>query len=216
MADELTSPVVAPEQAPAGQPEPASPEPRPAQTGKQKESGSINLQEVPEFRNWQKQMNQTMERQRKEAQAEITRLQQQVEQLATRDMSDEERTARQVQKLQDEIQRRDERYNELYQTYAQDLAKAEIARRAGVSPEVFAEANDPDEAWELALKARLKQEIDRLEAEYKDKMASSPGNSPDLGAGQPKSATRSFSDMHWQTNDGLRDFYRQLQDEWNG
>ena len=221
MADMLTSTASAPQEPPSeptdsqaqavSQPEPRQEQPvKETQTREQK---PVNLQEIPEFKNWQRQTNQTIEQIRTQSQSRIQNLEQELERLATRDMSDEELTAREIQKRDQVIAEKEQAYQQLYQTYARDLAMAEIARKSGVEMSVFADADNPDEAWELALKARIAKEKADAEEKYKNTLASSPANSPDLGSRQAPSPSR--VDGVWDSNAGLTETYRRLWDEYN-
>lgn len=234
MANELTSTASAqgapsPEQtAPASQPAPrptpegnAQPtQPMPAETSQPR---SDNWQDDPKFKEYQRSYNKALETERRErqrleqqAQARIKALEQQLEQFATRDLSSEELTEREQLKLRQALEEKDQQYRELYQTYAKDLAKSEIARRAGITVDLLADVESPDDAWELALQTRVAEERAKMEAQYKDKLASAPGNSPDLGSGKPTAAVSSTDGFKFKSNSDLRDTYRRLWDEYNG
>lgn len=232
MADELTSTANAQAMPSSEQAAPASqPAPRPTpdgtttptQTAPAPAGAPDNWQTDPKFKEYQRSYNKALEQERLErkrleqqAQMRIHALEQQLEQFATRDLSAEELTEREKLKLKQALEEQQKQYSDLYQTYAKDLAKNEIARRAGVDVNLFADVESPDDAWEMALQSRLAEERAKLEAAYKDKLASSPGNSPDLGSGKPTASVSSTDGLKFKSNSDLRDTYRRLWDEYNG
>jgi len=227
MADELTSAVSAPQtpSTPVEQARPASqPEPQPTQevTGQPTQTGSGNWQDDPKFKEYQRSYNKALETERRErqrleqqAQQKILQLEQQLEQFATRDMDEGELSKRERMKLEQRLAQQQQEYQQLYQNYAKDLAKSEIARRAGVPVDIFSDVESPDDAWELALQTRIEQVKANLEAEYKSKLASSPANVPDLGAGKPPSPANSIDGVKFKSDSDLRDLYRRVWDDFN-
>jgi predicted DNA-binding protein YlxM (UPF0122 family) len=222
MAEELTSTAVAPEtpsvpseQAPASQsePRPQTPERTPET---REEKSTVNLQEFPEFKKYQRTTNQTIEQIRQQFQDEIARRDQEIEKLMTRDLSDEELTQREIDKRDRLLAEKDKQMQELYQSYAKDLAMNEIAKKTGVPASVFEDADNPDEAWELAFKTAMKNTKAELEAQYKNALASQPGNTPDLGGAEPTPPKPAASQVpKFNTNSDLVNYYRQLHDEMN-
>jgi DNA repair exonuclease SbcCD ATPase subunit len=222
MADELTSTVSAPETPstqvgqvpPASQPEPQPEKPVSDTPAKTQEKKPVNLQEFPEFKEYQRQTNRTIEETRRQAQQRIAQLEAQLEQIATRDMTDEELSQREKLRLQQQLEQQQAQYQQLYQTYARDLAMNEIARRAGVDPSVLREAENPDDAWELAHKAKLAEIKAQMESEYKDKLAAQPGNTPDLGGGRAMTPKPVDQISGFKSDADLRETYRRLWDEY--
>lgn len=221
MADELTSTEVAPEASPVkGQAQPASQtEPRPTtpeSVPQTREEQPVNLQDIPDFRNYQRQANEREATKDKKHQQEMAQMRAEVDALATRDMSDDELRQHTEKKMQQAMAEKDEAYNSLYQAYAGDLAKSEIARKTGVDPSVIASADNPDEAWELALKERVAAVEAKAEAKYKNAIASSPGNTPDLGAAAPAVPRDALSTVPaFKSSKEMAAYYRDRQDEMN-
>lgn len=226
MADELTSTANAPATPSTEQAQPASqPVPRPTQPDREQrtpepteraEKKPVNLQEFPEFKEYQRKFNQTLEQTRREAQQRIYQLEQQLEQIATRDMSTEELSEREKMKLRHQLEQQQAQYTNLYQQYARDLALNEVARRAGVDVNTVNKAESVDDAWEAALQARVAREREELEAKYKEKLASSPANQPDMGQQRPPVPVGAADGIQpFKSNQDLIETYRRLWDEAN-
>lgn len=227
MAEELTSTVSTP-QAPSTLAEQAQPASRPepqqqtVATERPTQTGSGNWQDDPKFKEYQRSYNKALEAERQErkrleqqAQQRIAQLEQQLEQFATRDMDEGELAKRERIKLEQRLQQQQQEYQQLYQNYAKDLAKSEIARRAGVPVDIFSDVESPDDAWELALQTRIEQVKAQMEAEYKERLASNPANMPDMGAGKPTSTVTDLNSVKFKSNTDLRETYRRLWDEYS-
>ncbi len=173
MADLLTSPA---EVAPVTPNEPGaqtSQTEAPQQTPEQgtQTPTKVNLQEFPEFREYQRQIGRTMTDLQQRAQA----LEQQQREAAMAQMTPEQRTqyqlqwqAQQIQNYQLELQRRE-------QDVQRQKDIAELSRRSGAPASVFEAAETFEEATMLALEyARqhspqaLAQQAERQEANRVD------------------------------------------------
>jgi len=212
---DMTSPVApdepsggAPEQAPASQPEPQS---SPVAEGepREPERKPVNLQDFPEF-----QAMQARDRQLQAIQQHNQEMARQLRELQTRNMSQEEYQGFEFQEQQRRLQEEAQSLQAEREKLVEEKARMRIARDLNVPFDVFADADNPDDAWLLASKHRITELEAQIEALKRDTVSRAPANTPDLGkpVGE-KSATRDFGSAKWDTNDGLRDFYRQVQEE---
>ena len=128
MAELTTAP--ASQDATSGAPQPST---QPASPKGDKPS--INLHELPEFR----QAQAAYERQ-------IAAIKQELATLKTAGMDDFEKLQYEKQQLQEQLQA-------IQSEQARRTALEAIAREAGVPVSAIETANDPDEAWRLAVKA---------------------------------------------------------------
>lgn len=138
--------------------EPTSPPTSPVAPERQPEArpSKINLDELPEFRNFKSEQDKrfaAMEKaHREQLAAEAQRRQwyeQQLEQTQTSGMSEMEKLQYQNQKLQRQLQEREQRIQQEEINRARYTALQTISEATGAPMDLLWQAEDPNEAWKL-------------------------------------------------------------------
>ena len=141
----------APQSAPASQPSSTPQQP----TAERRQP--VNLQEIPEFKNWQRQVNQTLAQYQQQAAAAAAELERQ-RMSGMDDLEQAQYRAAQYEAQLRQYQQQME-YNQLaYQRQADIQA---IAAETGAPPELLEQAENFADAWRLATK-HLKQNAETV------------------------------------------------------
>lgn len=154
----------------------------------QGQPAKINLQELPEFKEYQQSFDRRYEtlrqqatRKEQEMAARLSQYEQQLETLATRDLDDVGKRDYEIQKLrrQNELLLEQQREQVGRQRVFNRIAQVAQAAGYSVMPEALVEAQDADHAWELAFKQIAASLPKQVEARLEKREA----NAVDIGGG---------------------------------
>ena len=174
-------------QLPNGTPAPDT-QPADSQASATEKTGRVNLHELPEFRQVQAANDRRMAQMEQQYRTTVSQLQQQLDTLTTRDMSDEERSVHQQNRMAQYVQNLEQ---QLAQERAEQARWRDLARISGamqtswgitVPINVMEPAADPAEATELATKYVAEQLEKQRKADQRAERKEA--NQVDVGGGK--------------------------------
>ena len=156
---------------------PATPQQSPVEPGGQAsaETKSVNLYELPEFKQYQSQQDRRLA----QLQQKLAEQEQRQHEATMAQMSPEQRTQYQLQLAQQQIQQYHQRFQSLQEQEQRNKDIAELAKLSGAPAEVFSAAETYDQATRLALEYARTHSPATLAAQQQRQEA----NRVDLGSG---------------------------------
>lgn len=156
---------------------PATPQQSPVEPGGQAsaETKSVNLYELPEFKQYQSQQDRRLA----QLQQKLAEQEQRQHEATMAQMSPEQRTQYQLQLAQQQIQNYHQQFQSIQEQKQRERDIAELAKLSGAPAEVFSAAETYDQATRLALEYARTHSPATLAAQQQR----SEANRVDLGSG---------------------------------